>query len=681
MKTTRHTCPRDCFDACGMIAHVNDRGRLIKVSGESQHRYTNGKLCCKGYAYTQYVYHPDRLLYPMLQTPRHSGNWKRISWDEAGEMISKKIININDKYGNYLPIAYMKGGGNYGALSEATKGLFTSLGPISIVNAAGALCLASAWDAQLLDFGGYISPEPSEMEDAKMVILWGVNPAATATHQIPIIDKVKARGGKVVLIDIYPSKTNIFVDQFVQVKPGGDGALALAILQQLIFTKEIDDHEINKYSGWEQFYNWLIEIEPHVLNKVSGVDASVVTQLAKDITTEKRVAFWLGMGMQRYSNGGQNVRNIHALAVASGNVDGKGAGIFFPRTDHWKFNYHFNSFSNYPFEKNRIIGVNSLAQNIANCKEPPIDMLWVTSCNPLARCTDLKALRTEMNQVDFIVTVDHFLTTTAKASDLVLPATTCFEAWDIVASYWHHWVGINQPAIEPLGECRSELQIAKILSKCLNETNPNLTAFPWEDDDETWVAREFSPLLCKQLHINSYRDLLKGPRLLDFTVKNQTEITHNNSGKYRFQVPEAMLQGNPELPILITPINPPKTYPYRFLLLHQLENLNSQLTNIEWLTTEQTDQQLLLSPKTAENKGIVSGQKIVIYNHIGEVHLLAKINKSLPDDIVICYSWYDLHGELVNVLTETQETDLGRMKYQYPGVAYHDTFVNIVKAY
>lgn len=676
LKITQHTCPRDCFDACSILAYVNESGRLVKVNGDKKHHYTNGKLCCKGYAYTEYVYHPDRLTYPMIQTPRFSGNWERISWEDAVNRICNKIIKIEEEFGNFLPIAYMKGGGSYGLLAESMRGLFTSLGPISIVNTAGALCLATAWDAQMLDFGNFISPLPHEMGKADTVILWGVNPVETAVHQIPLLEKVRARGGKIILIDIYPSKSSIIADSFIRVKPGGDGALALSILKQLMIHNTVAVNLKEKYSGGQEFYNWLMETESAILDEVSGVDPTDIAKLAEEIANQKSVAFWLGMGMQRYSNGGQNIRNIHALAVASGHIGNPGGGIYFPRIDHWKFNYKFDSYSKKNGGENRIIGVNALAENISNCNEPPLKMLWITSCNPLVRCTDIKELRSKMKKLDLIVTVDHFLTSTAQASDIVLPATTCFESWDLVASYWHHWVGINQPAIKPVEECLSELQMAKLISKRLNKIKPDITPFPSEMNDEDWISEEISPWLSEKLKITSYQDLLNRPHSLSNIEENQF---NSRNLQYKLMNPEALWQGSPELPILVAPKDPPKTYPFRFVLLHRLETLNSQLTNMEWLETDQTDLLLFLSPKIAKAKGIHSGQKIVAYNHIGEVRLIARVKNSLPDDVVFCYSMYDLNGETVNVLTGIQETDLGRIMYKYPGVAYHDTFVNLVR--
>jgi anaerobic selenocysteine-containing dehydrogenase len=673
MKITRHTCPRDCFDACGMLAHVDDHNRLIKVTGDYRQEYTKGKLCCKGYTYTQYVYHPERVIYPMKQSSRFSGNWERISWEEALQTICHKIIHLKEQYDSFLPIGYMKGGGSYGLLAEAARGLFTSLGPISIVNAAGALCLAAAWDAQMLDFGTFISPQPQEMENANTLILWGTNPVETAVHQVSIIDKVRKRGGKVLLIDIYPSKTSILADEFIQVRPGGDGALALAILKQLLLMKKIEIETVNKVQGWQEFSSWLMNMESSRLSEVSGVSSEIIAKLAELFGNQKPVSFWLGSGMQRYSNGGQNIRNIHALAFASGNIGVLGGGIYFPRIDHWKFTHKFDSYAKHPYEENRFIGVNDLAGNLAGCKNPPVKLLWITSCNPFARTTNIKKLREQMKEMDLIVTVDHFLTSTAEASDLVLPATTGFEAWDLVASYWHNWVGINQPAIEPVGECRSELEIAGLLSKTLNELRPNMTSFPSEIDQETWLSEELSPWLCSHLGINSYKELLQRPHPLKIKGSQEVEIN------YSFRNPKAMEQGCPELPLLIAPKKPSKAYPYRFLLLHTLETLNSQFINMDWLDTGQAESILFIHPKIAKKKGIINGEKMAVYNDAGEVQFIAKIKPSLQEDIVLCYSMYDLRGETVNILTGRQETDLGRIMYKFPGVAYHDTFVNIAR--
>ncbi len=689
LKVTKHICSRNCFDSCGIQAYTDESGRLLKVAGDPDHPYTRGKICSKGYAYYDYIYHSRRLHYPMIQSPRFSGNWQRISWDDALQIVAQKTIDIQKNYGSLLPLAYLKGSGNYGILAEAMEGLFSSLGPFTKVG--GSLCLAAGLDAQLLDFGGVKYRKVEEMAEAGLLLLWGVNPAATAIHQIETIQKVRHNGGKVILIDILPTTTSHLVDEFIQVKPGSDGALALAVLRKLVVSEGYD-HEFvtNHAQGWDKFREWMLHTNPENLAKVCGVDQEIIDRLANDISRIKPASFWPGMGLQRYKNGGQNMRAINALAAASGNFNTKGGGIYYPNIDFFKrLNYRiFSETINLENQEiqfirnNRLAGLNALGRDLAQLDDPPVKMLWVTCSNYLSRGPDPKTMRDLLCNLDLVVTVDHFMTDTARASDLVLPATTNMEAPDLVVGYWHNWMGVNQQAIEPLGECRSELDIACSLSKILNELSPGITSFPTDLTADMWLSHNIAAWLKNNYDDKSYQELYNEPFKLTgepamASASVQTFTNHKTDQKYRFLSQEAVKQGCPELPELITPIQPPTVYPFRFLCLRKPENLNSQFSNLEWISEDKHVEEAWLSQELAQANGISMGDEIIIYNEQGEIYLLAKIDPRLQDKIIISYSWQDLRGIAVNVLTGVQDTDMGVELTGFPGVAYHDTFVNI----
>lgn len=664
-----------------MLAHVDERGQLIKVTGDPDHAYTMGRLCSKGYAYTDYVYNPQRLSTPMLQSPRFSGNWQRISWTDALEMIGWKILELRRTYDSFLPIALLKGPGNYGVLAEAAEGLFTSLGAITL--AAGSLCLSAGWDAQLLDFGGTRYRDPAEMAKAKLLILWGVNPAATAIHQMPFIQEIRKNGGKVILIDIIPTAVVNQVDEFIRVRPGGDGALALALLRQLMLKKQLDYEFIKeKTTGWDPLHQWLLQVDGDDLSKISGVREETILALADLIAGGRPVAFWPGSGMQRYANGGQNMRAIDALAAASGNFDVPGGGIFFQNIDFYGLNQRvfrsgLEDQAPNKAPQNRLVGLNGLARNLAACQDPPVKLLWITASNFLARGSDILAMREQMAKLDLVITVDHFMTSTAEHSDLVLPATTCFESWDLVIGYWHSLVGINQKAITPVGECRSELEIARSLSKVLNTLQPGISSFPENGNDEEWLER-FSPWLSQNVGVESYHDLLNGVCPLKLSRQGQEGTLLAPTPKFQFQSADTMAQGCPEIPILIAPTRPPAAYPYRFLVLHRAENLNSQFSNLDWINNDEQSE-ILMSSEVAQSKGCQEGEIIIIYNEQGQIHMKVKIKYGVPNDTIISYTWRDLYGNPVNSLTKVQETDLGQALTGFAGVAYHDTFVNITR--
>ncbi|MBS3968989.1 MAG: molybdopterin-dependent oxidoreductase, partial [Clostridia bacterium] len=167
-RVTRHVCPRNCYDACGILAYVKN-GRLVKVSGDPLHGYTRGKLCSKGYNYLNMVYNPDRLKYPMRQAVRGSGIWQKISWDEALEIICEKILDLKDRYGTTLPVCLNKYSGNFGLLHYAAEGMFNSLGPTT--QSLGSPCWSAGLDAQFFDFGNNYNSDPEEIEQAELIIL------------------------------------------------------------------------------------------------------------------------------------------------------------------------------------------------------------------------------------------------------------------------------------------------------------------------------------------------------------------------------------------------------------------------------------------------------------------------------------------------------------------------------
>ena len=227
----RNTCPRNCYGTCGILSHVKD-GKLIKVTGDPDHGYSKGQLCAKGYAFTEYVYSPNRLKYPMLQSPRGSGNWKRISWDEAYTIIASKMVELNQRYGSNLASGYNKFSGNLGLLHYATEGMFNSIGPHTMP--IGNPCALTGRLAMNRSFGENFSSIPEDMAGAKLIVLWGANPAITNVHQMKFIYEARKKGAKLVVIDPVFSQTAKKADIYIQINPGTDRLLAHAIAKLVI---------------------------------------------------------------------------------------------------------------------------------------------------------------------------------------------------------------------------------------------------------------------------------------------------------------------------------------------------------------------------------------------------------------------------------------------------------------
>ena len=447
----------------------------------------------------------------------------------------------------------------------------------------------------------------------------------------------------------------------------------------MILKSSVDYAFIKDHSeGWETFSSWLLQADPQELYNVSGVDERKVEMIAEQVSTLKPVSFWPGSGLLRYSNSGQNMRAIDALVAASGNLCLRDGGLYFQNIDFWELNYHIyaSGFKKKLYEP-RLVGLNALAKELGACQNPPVKVLWFTSSNYLARGTDILSMRRQIAQMDLTVTVDHFLTSTAEASDLVFPAATCLEAPDLVVGYWHNKIGINQQAIQPVGECRSELEIARSLSRMLNYLEPGICSFPEGRKPEEWY-QSFTSWLKTNVGISEYQELLNGVLPLrppDQEVQEEPGPSPL-SGKYKFLTFDALKQGCPEIPMLISPLDPPAAYPYRFLVLHRAEHLNTQFSNLDWFQDDKLGE-VLMNPSVAGRLGIEEGNGVIIYNELGEIEMQAKIDNEISGDLLVTYNWQDLNKKPVNLLIKVQETDLGRSLTGFPGVAYHDTFVNL----
>lgn len=482
LEVYRSVCPRNCYASCSILSYVQN-GRLLKVEGDIKHGFTRGKLCAKGYAYTQYVYSPDRLRYPLRQSPRGSGNWQRISWDEALGQISGKILELYRRYGSNLSLAYNKFSGNIGVLSSAVEGMFNSLG--AHTKPIGNPCKAAGGDALVYDYGALVSPDPEDMVFSRLIVLWGANPAWTATQQLAFINAAREKGACLVVIDPMLTATAAKADIYIQLNPGTDGLLALAICKLLLERNAYDaDFLARRVYGWESFASYLRHnVSIKDAEEVTGVRQEVIEELAGLYAGTKPCANWVGFGLQRHANGGQNVRSINALAVLTGNVDRKGAGLY----------YFFSGGNLLPgnllqirneqdpmANQHRYLDMNRFASQAMRLSEPPLKLLWLASRNVVSQDQDLKAWREFIDELELVVTADLFMTETAKLSDLVLPVASPFEDWDLNTSYWHYWLAINQKAISPYFEARSDLEIARALTRRLNQEKAGFSAFPAE---------------------------------------------------------------------------------------------------------------------------------------------------------------------------------------------------------
>ncbi len=618
MPTFRNTCPRHCYGTCGIISHINGK-KLTRVLGDTEHGYTQGRLCSKGYALIQYALDENRLKYPMRQVRRGSDEWRRISWDQAYDLIAHKILELNSCYHSNLAAGYFKGTGNTGFLHRAPEGMFAGIG--SHTRPVGDICWSTGELALRETIGDMKNPDPEEMTQAGLIVLWGANPAVTNINQMKFIYKARSNGAVLVVIDPILSHSAERADLYIQINPGTDAWLAWGIAKVLLTGGCINNKYIyDKTVGWEQFQTELNKISLDEVCSRTRTSHTVLEELASLYSNLRPVASWLGFGLQRNRCGSQAVKAISALTALTGNYEASGGGIYYCHRHIEDFPQALAGHQGMDHPSglsSREIPANDYARQALALNNPPLKMLWISCGNPLAQDHNLKAWQALLQQLELIVTVDLYLTKTVRQSDLVLPAASFFEQEDLHISFWHHWLSVNQKVLPTFFESKSDLQIARDLTDRLNSLEPGFSNFPSYKEPDDWIQEELSPYIREFYGITDESDLSKRP------FKRKAESLPS-AWKYHFSPPQ---------PDLFPPLEATHP-PYHLLTPQSLLKFHTQYETLDWLNTDR-EQVIELAQITAERHDIRDGMMVELYNKNGSLTGRAKINPCLSENTIV----------------------------------------------
>jgi len=454
------TCPKDCYDTCAMYSYVDGMGRILRVEGRRDHGFTRGFLCSKGEKILDWVYSPDRLKYPMKRSgPKGSGKFERISWDEAFNIIVHKLKGVMEEFGplSVLPYEYA---GHMGLLSRYY--------PYRFFNKIGAsqleytICSETGKRAISYHYGTCAGMDPEDIMNSKYIVIWGFNPAWTSVHFFGLI---KRSGAKVVVIDPIRSETAKHADLHIQTRPGTDSALALGVANYLIANDLYDKEFVEKFTyGFDDFKEAIKKYTPERVSSICGVEKETFTYFAEEFGRIRPAAILIGLGIQRNINGGEMVRSISLLPALTGNIGRRGGGFFYSNSPYFTINYDILKGNG---GERRKINMIKLGKALLDKDlKPPIKFLFIYNSNPAAVCPDLNRVRRGLLREDlFTVVHDLFMTDTADFADIVLPATSYFETFDVHFTYCGLYVSVNEKAIEPIGESRSNFEVFSELGR------------------------------------------------------------------------------------------------------------------------------------------------------------------------------------------------------------------------
>ncbi len=701
-ETFRNACPRNCYDTCSIKTFVKD-GAIHFIEGAPESTFTKGGLCVKGNAYWRQVYSPDRIKYPMRQEGRGSGNWKRISWDEALDAIAKKILAIKEKDGSLLGLGLTKYSGNFGITNYGVEGMMSSLGYTT--RFVGTPCWPAGIDAQNYDMGNMWCNDPEDMVNSRYIIVWGANPAWCSVHSMKYLFEAQDRGAKVLVIDPVFTQTAAKGDEYWQIKTGEDGALALGMARHILDKDMVDRDFVNNHShGFDAFAEYLNrEVSLEWAAEKSGVPAAQIADAAEAFASHKPATIWIGYGLQRHVNGGATVRAIDALVAMTGNIGKVGGGARYGHLYTWGFNYHAlvqkqpegavgftgksgpkGEFDLAEGEKttysDRTVNINQTARAILDTDNPPVRLLWVSCKNPFSQDFDLNMMKKAFDKLEMVVVVDKFFTQTAEQADIVLPVTTLFEEWTVNVSYWHYWLSLNEQAIKPMYESKSNIEIAAALSKKINQLAPESCTYPQEIDTKEWMAKEFNQGIHDLFGISSWEELRKGPKKAKLaSPASWSDLTFSTpSKKYEFLSELAAEHGHDALPRYKS--NRKASGPFRLLTPHSKFNIHSQFQHIDYMEDFNPEPFVYIHPVVAAEKNIVEDEWVKVFNKIGEVSVKAKLTDNVPRDAIMMYeAWFNKNSFNVQNLVDDTPADMGLYKTGAPGVAIHDQFADVAK--
>ena len=642
-----------------MLVTVED-GVAVRVQGDPDHPPTHGALCTKVARYTERTYHPDRLLQPLRRIgPKGSGRFAKIGWDEALAEIAARLRDIAARDPQaILPYSYAGTMGRVQGESISAR-FFHRLGA-SLLDRT--ICSSAGAEALNATYGSRVGMHVEHYQDSRLILIWGSNSIASNLHFWSFAQAAKRAGAKLVCIDPRRTETAEKCHQHIALLPGTDGALALGLIQQLVDNDWLDHDYIARYTdGWpglrERARAWSAERTA----EVCGIGADEVRGLARDYATLRPAAIRLNYGMQRAHGGGSAVRLIAALPCLIGAWRDRAGGLLLSSSGFAPVEHAALERPDLmPTPRPRIINMSTIGDDLLRPSSadfgPRIEALVVYNSNPVAVAPQSPKVVAGFSREDlFTVVLEQFQTDTADFADIVLPATTQLEHFDVHTSYGHTYVLVNEPAIAPLGEARPNSAVFRELAGRMGFTEPC-----FRDDDETIGAQAFGN------HVDFARLRREGWLRLPLpeapfatggfpTPNARAQFAPAGLGVADFVPPYESRQSAPELA---------QRYPLAMISPPARHFLNSTFVNVQSLRSIEGEPLLEIHPLDAAARGLRDGATVRTFNDRGEYRCRVSISERARPGVVVGLGvwWrkFGVAGTNANELTHQRLTDIGR---------------------
>jgi anaerobic selenocysteine-containing dehydrogenase len=449
----RSACTRDCPDACSLLLDTSKE--QIAVKGNPEHPITEGVACSKVHKHLRRIESPFRISLPRYKTPC---GWREIAWPEVWDLLAEQVVPILETEPERL--LHIQGHGSRGISKDVCDHFFAALG---CSKTYGSLCDGTGIQASIQDFGDLDHNDVRDILNSKRIVNWGRDLSRSSVHLARLVQKARSNGGEVISISPGGQSFQNYSDHLIRVAPGRDRFLALAVIKLLKRWDLLDKSSEKTCTGWDKFWEILGAHSLDDLCTFCEVQRGDV-QLLAEMYARPPVATLIGWGLQRYINGAENVRAIDALAWLSGSVGQIGGGVYFNISSLRNLDYSW-----LPGAKGRSLCMPDLAGEILRTREPRLSMAWIAGTNVVNQVPDSEAMARALENLDFVVVTDAFMTDTADCADLVLPSTLMWEEEDVLGSCMHDFLQYTPAVLQAPEGCRSDLDIARKLDALLGQ--------------------------------------------------------------------------------------------------------------------------------------------------------------------------------------------------------------------
>lgn len=665
MEQRSSACPLDCPDACGLTVSV-EGGRVVEIEGDRRGPITDGFICGKVRKFADHMYSHDRIARPLVRAgAKGAGEWRAVSWDEALGLVAERLRSIHARSGGEAILPYHYGGSN-GWLTDGAlvTRMFRRLGASTLQR---TFCASATTAATRGLYGVMPGTALEDYAHAKLIVLWGVNPSATGIHLVPVIERAREAGAKLVVID--PRRTPLArrADLHLAPRPGTDLPVALAIVRALFENNHADraflaEHTTGADELARRASRWTLEAAA----AESGVPATDLARFVELYAAASPAVIRAGWGLERNRNGGSAVAAVLAIPAVAGKLGVRGGGFTMGNGDaRWGVAEEHGTAE--PAPKTRAVNMSQISTALRELRDPKIEAMVVFNCNPVATAPDQRALIAELEREDlFLVVHEQVMTDTAALADVVLPATTFLEHSDLTRGYGTMRMFHSRPVVEPVGEARSNNAVfGELLARLgLVREGDAMT-------DDAIAAQIFAAVpegaaLAKQLAEHGVAIPPPGDRPVAFA-----DIFPGTPDRKVHLVPEAL---DREAGGLYTYRPDPRTDEFPLALISpalatQISSSFGQLRSAPAV--------LALSRADAAARGIADGDPIRVWNQYGEVHCFAKLDGDVRDGVCVLpkglWRKHTANGYTSNALIPPHVADLAGQ------AAFNDARVQVAR--